>query len=88
MHNNYPNPFNPVTTIAYDVKEKEQVAIEIFNIKGQLVKTLVKGIQEPGNHTVVWMEMITEVCPVSSGVYYYKMKAGKYNSTKKMIMIK
>ena len=88
LHNNYPNPFNPVTTIAYDVKEKEQVAIEIFNIKGQLVKTLVKGIQEPGNHTVVWDGNDNRGCPVSSGVYYYKMKAGKYNSTKKMIMIK
>jgi len=88
LHNNYPNPFNPETTIAYSVKERELVNIEIFNVKGQLVKNLVKSIQEPGNHTVVWDGNDNKGCPVSSGVYYYKMNAGRYSCTKKMMMIK
>ena len=88
LHNNYPNPFNPETTISYSVKDREPVTLEIYNIKGQLVKTLVKGIQEPGNHTIVWNGTDDNGRSVSSGVYYYKMQAGKYSSTKKMIMMK
>ncbi|HNW24669.1 MAG TPA: choice-of-anchor J domain-containing protein, partial [Candidatus Cloacimonas sp.] len=88
LNNNYPNPFNPETTISYSVKDREPVTIGIYNIKGQLVKTLLKGIQEPGNHTIVWNGTDENGRSVSSGVYYYKMQAGKYSSTKKMIMMK
>ena len=88
LHNNYPNPFNPETTISYSVKETGPVTIDVYNVKGQLVKTLVKGIQEPGNHTIVWNGTDNNGRAVSSGVYYYKMNAGKYSSTKKMIMMK
>jgi len=88
LNNNYPNPFNPETTISYSVKERGPVTIEIYNVKGQLVKTVVKGIQEPGNHTIVWNGTDDNGRSVSSGVYYYKMQAGKYSSTKKMIMMK
>jgi len=88
LNNNYPNPFNPETTISYSVKDREPVTIGIYNIKGQLVKTLLKGVQEPGNHTIVWNGTDDNGRSVSSGVYYYKMQAGKYSSTKKMIMMK
>jgi hypothetical protein len=88
LHNNYPNPFNPETTISYSVKETGPVTIDVYNVKGQLVKSLVKGIQEPGNHTIVWNGTDNNGRSVSSGVYYYKMNAGKYSSTKKMIMMK
>ncbi|MEN6444872.1 MAG: carboxypeptidase regulatory-like domain-containing protein [Candidatus Cloacimonas sp.] len=88
LHNNYPNPFNPETTISYSVKEAGPVTLQVYNVKGQLVKTLIKGIQEPGNHTIVWNGTDNNGRSVSSGVYYYKMQAGKYSSTKKMIMMK
>ncbi|MDY0151657.1 MAG: carboxypeptidase regulatory-like domain-containing protein [Candidatus Cloacimonas sp.] len=88
LQNNFPNPFNPETTIAYSVKDASPVSIQIYNVKGQLVKTLENSVKEAGNHTVVWNGKDSNGRAVSSGVYYYKMNAGKYSSTKKMIMMK
>jgi hypothetical protein len=85
---NYPNPFNPETTISYSMKEAGSVSIDIYNIKGQLVKHLVKGDMAAGNHTVVWNGTDNNNRAVSSGVYFYKMNSGNYSSTKKMIMMK
>ena len=88
LNTNYPNPFNPSTTISYSVKDALPVTIEIYNVKGQLVKTLINEQKAAGTHTVVWNGTDNSNRPVSSGVYYYKMNAGKYSSTKKMIMMK
>ncbi len=88
LKGNYPNPFNPETTITYSVKEHIPVNIEIYNIKGQKVKTLVNETKAPGNYTTVWKGLDDNNHPVSSGVYFFKMNAGKYSSTKKMIMMK
>jgi hypothetical protein len=88
LKNNFPNPFNPETTIAYSVKEASPVSIEIYNVKGQLVKTLVNDAKEAGNHSVTWKGTDNNGRSVSSGIYYYKMIAGQYSSTKKMIMMK
>ena len=88
LKGNYPNPFNPETTISYSVKDKLPVTIEIYNLKGQKVKTLVNETKAPGNHSVVWKGLDDNNRPVSSGVYFFKMNAGKYSSTKKMIMMK
>jgi hypothetical protein len=88
LKGNYPNPFNPETTIRYSVKETSPVMIEIYNVRGQLVKTLVNDTKAAGDHTVVWKGLDENNKPVPSGVYFYKMNAGKYSSTKKMIMMK
>jgi hypothetical protein len=88
LRGNFPNPFNPTTTISYSVKTPEAVTIEIFNVKGQLIKTLVSEAKEAGNHTVVWNGDDNSGRRVSSGIYYYKMSAGKYSSTRKMVMMK
>ncbi|MDZ4182489.1 MAG: choice-of-anchor J domain-containing protein [Candidatus Cloacimonadaceae bacterium] len=88
LHDNYPNPFNPETTIRFSVKEAAPVSIEIYNVKGQLVKTLVNEMKDSGNHSVIWRGLDNNNRPVSSGVYFYKMSAGKYSSTKKMILMK
>jgi FlgD Ig-like domain len=85
---NYPNPFNPVTNISYSVKEVGNVTLEVYNLKGQLVKTLVNDIKEAGEFTTTWSGTDNSNKSVSSGVYFYKMKAGNYQETKKMILIK
>jgi len=88
LFNNYPNPFNPETTIRYSVKETCPVTIEVYNLKGQLVRTLVNEVKTAGNYSVVWNGRDNNNQPVSSGVYFYKMNTGKYSSTKKMILMK
>ncbi len=86
--NNYPNPFNPETTIAFNVKDAGDVTIDIYNIKGQKVKQLVNDNYSTGIHTVVWNGQDDNNNKVSSGVYFYKMRSGKYSKTKKMILMK
>ena len=86
---NYPNPFNPETTIAFDMVEDGNVSIEVFNVRGQKVKTLINEHMTSGeNYTVVWEGTNDSNQKVSSGIYFYKMKAGNYSSTKKMILMK
>ncbi|MDD3096511.1 MAG: choice-of-anchor J domain-containing protein, partial [Candidatus Cloacimonetes bacterium] len=88
LKGNYPNPFNPETTIRFSVKEAGPVSIDIYNLKGQLVKTLLSDNKAAGEHSVIWKGTDNNNQPVSSGVYFYKMNAGKYSSTRKMIMMK
>ncbi len=85
---NYPNPFNPETTIRYSTAQKGAVAIDIYNVKGQLVRRLVNEEKAAGNHSVVFDGKDNSGRSVASGIYYYKMQAGKYSSTKKMILMK
>ena len=54
LHNNYPNPFNPVTNIVYDIPEATDVTLEIYNVMGQRVRTLAQGNHEPGRYQIVW----------------------------------
>ncbi len=92
LGNNYPNPFNPVTNITYSIKETGNVTIEVYNMRGQLVKTLVNEVKETDDHTAVWNGTDNSNKSVSSGVYFYKMVSesniGRYTSTKKMILMK
>ena len=85
---NYPNPFNPETTINYSLATDGPVTINIYNARGQLVKTLVNDQKAAGNHSIVWNGTDNNGSGVSSGVYFYKMYAGKYSSTRKMILMK
>jgi flagellar hook assembly protein FlgD len=85
---NYPNPFNPVTNIAYSIQEAGNVTLEVYNLRGQLVKTLVNDVRESGDHTATWTGKDDSGKSVASGVYFYKMKASNYTSTKKMILMK
>lgn len=88
LNNNYPNPFNPTTTIGFNLKEEAKVKIEIYNIHGQKVDTVADGYYGAGYNNVNWNGVDGEGRPVASGVYFYKMKAGRYTSTKKMILMK
>ena len=83
LYQNYPNPFNPVTTIRYDLPQRSTVQITIYDLLGKKVTTLVSETQEAGFNSVIW-----NVSNVSSGMYFYQIKAGDFIQTKKMIMLK
>ncbi|MCB5252015.1 MAG: FlgD immunoglobulin-like domain containing protein [Candidatus Cloacimonadaceae bacterium] len=85
---NYPNPFHAQTTIHYELKESQPVKIEIYNLKGQLVRVLVDESKPGGRHEVFWDGKDQAGNRVGSGCYYYKMQKGKYSSTGKMILLK
>ncbi|MCK4696587.1 MAG: chitobiase/beta-hexosaminidase C-terminal domain-containing protein, partial [Candidatus Cloacimonetes bacterium] len=85
---NFPNPFNPETTIHYQLPEDSDVELIIYNIKGQLVKTLIDDLHNAGEYSVIWNGNDHTDKPVSSGIYLYKLKAGRYTSTKKMILLR
>ncbi|MBT3756742.1 MAG: T9SS type A sorting domain-containing protein [Candidatus Cloacimonetes bacterium] len=89
LNGNYPNPFNPITTISFSVSEVfSLVNIEIYNLKGQKVKTLVYKQLAVGQYSTIWNGKDDSNKQVSSGVYFYKMRAGTYTSTKKMLLMK
>lgn len=89
LHQNFPNPFNPVTTIAFDVHERsENMTIKIFAVDGKLVRTLVDGQRPTGRNVVTWDGRDTSGRPVASGVYFYQLRAPRYRKTLKMVLIK
>ena len=85
---NYPNPFNPETSINFHTSQEGNVAINIFNIKGQKVTTLVNEIMPAGVHSISWNGKDENDRSVTSGIYFYTMQSGKYHSTKKMMLLK
>ncbi len=85
---NYPNPFNPTTKINYSLAEKAPVEIDIYNVKGQKVCSLFKGISDKGNHSITWDGKDNNKQTVGSGIYFYNMKSGKYTASGKMILMK
>jgi hypothetical protein len=88
LKGNYPNPFNPTTTISYDLATEGRVNISIYNVKGQLVKTLVNEHQEAASHTAVWDGRDSGNKNVATGVYFYRMSTPSYDKTNKMILMK
>lgn len=88
LHQNYPNPFNPETTIRFDVAKESVVKLQVYNLKGQLVKKLVDNKLNPGTHSVVWNGTNANNKKVSSGIYFYRISTGKENVTNKMILMK
>ena len=85
---NYPNPFNPSTTIRFSLSENSPVQIDIYNQKGQLVKNLVDQVKASGAHSIAFDGSDNSGRAISSGLYYYKMTAGKFSSTRKMVLMK
>lgn len=88
LHTAYPNPFNPSTTLSFDVPNSEKVVINIFNVKGQLVKNLCNQVYDKGYHSIVWDGKDKNGTRCGTGVYFYKMQAGNITQTQKMMMIK
>ena len=87
LKGNHPNPFNPETTIAYAIKDAGQVRLEIYNLKGQKVRTLVNGPQNSGNYRVVFNSRDDSGKPLASGIYLYRLTTGTYSSTRKMMLM-
>jgi len=85
---NYPNPFNPSTCIAFDVGREGLVVIEIYNVRGQKVRSLVSGVYGVGVHNVVWNGVSDAGIGVGSGVYFYRMDSGGVSEVRKMVMVK
>ena len=85
---NYPNPFNPRTTISFAIAEPGKAKVEIFNIKGQKVKTLLNKHLKGGKHSVIWNGTDNSNKKVSSGVYFYQVSVNNEQKVKKMLMLK
>lgn len=88
LNGNYPNPFNPTTSISFDLAQDGPVSLDIYNVKGQKVKTLVNDRMVAGSHTIQWNGTDNSNKKVGSGIYFYNMKSGKYTNTRKMILMK
>ncbi|MEA2031279.1 MAG: FG-GAP-like repeat-containing protein [candidate division Zixibacteria bacterium] len=85
---NYPNPFNPSTTIKYSVVTKSRVVIDIYNLLGQRVTTLVDKVQSANTYEIQWKGKDNHGKAVATGVYFYRVKMGDYTSSKKMLLIR
>jgi len=88
LNQNYPNPFNPSTTISYSLPEAGQVRLEIYNLRGQLVKVLANGEEAAGDHRKVWNGTDANGNAVSSGVYFYRLTSPGRTISKRMLLMK
>ncbi len=88
VHNNYPNPFNPVTTIRFDLPEANRTKVTVWNILGQHVNTLYIGDLQAGSHKLHFNGLDRSGQALSSGVYFYKVESGQFHATKKMMLLK
>ena len=85
---NYPNPFNPETTVSYDISQQGNVSVDIYNLKGQKVKSLLNETQSAGQHKIIWQGDNEAGKKVSSGTYFYKVKSGGEEIVNKMLLMK
>ena len=88
LHQNHPNPFNPTTTISFDLVNAGKVTLNVYNIKGGLIRTLASGNYPVGLSSIVWDGKNKNNKFVSSGIYFYKLNTENYEETKKMMLLK
>ena len=88
LFQNYPNPFNPETTIKYEIPNKSDITLKIYNLLGQEVKTLINESKKAGYHQIIWDGRNNNGVKVGSGIYIYRIQAGDFVKTKKMVLIK
>jgi hypothetical protein len=88
LDQNYPNPFNPTTQLAFALPKAGHVRMDVFNVLGQKVTTVVDGEYPAGNHTVTWDGTNSSGGSVSSGVYFYRIEADSFSKTRKMMLLK
>jgi hypothetical protein len=88
LHQGYPNPFNPVTSIRYDIPEATNVQVSVYSLLGQKVKTLVSGAHQPGFYAVQWNGTNDQGNPVASGMYICRIHGDRFTAVKKLILMK
>jgi hypothetical protein len=88
LEQNFPNPFNPSTTIRYSLAKKSDVVLEIYNTLGQRVRTLFSGARTTGDYETVWDGTNDNGGHVASGVYFYRLRTGEYTAIRKLVMIR
>ncbi len=88
LKQNYPNPFNPTTTIRYELPNKVRATLTVVNINGQVVRMLVNEEQSAGSYSVSWNGLNERGLPAATGIYFYKLQAGAFSETRKMILMK
>lgn len=89
LHDPYPNPFNPQTTIAFELPSQTAVRLAVYDVSGRLVDVIIDGeIVSQGRNEVVWRGRDMAGRVVSAGVYFYRLEAGSYSKTKRMVLIK
>jgi hypothetical protein len=88
LSQNYPNPFNPSTTIEYEVPSESHVQINIYDILGRQINTIINENQSTGSHSILWQAIDEKGERLSDGVYFYQIIAGEYKRTMKMVILK
>jgi flagellar hook assembly protein FlgD len=88
LQQNFPNPFNPQTTITFNLSKAAPVDLAVYNTKGQIVKSLLKEMAKQGDHSVDWNGTDKNGNPVSSGVYFYRLNNGKTSQSRKMVLMR
>lgn len=88
LYRNYPNPFNPKTNIRFSIPQSTEISLDVYNLKGQHIRSLANGHLEPGLHSVVWEGNDKHNNPVASGVYFYTLKTNLGLMTQKMLLMK
>jgi hypothetical protein len=83
LHQNYPNPFNPTTTIRYSLPSAQEVTLKIYDLRGREIATLVHARQAAGEHSINF-----DASRFASGVYFYKLTAGRFSEAKKMLLVR
>ena len=88
LHQNHPNPFNPSTTISFSLCDRGAVSLVIYDVAGRLVNVLVDDVMDAGTHDVTWDGRGNAGRTVASGVYFYRLSAGSFNETRKMVLLR
>lgn len=88
LYQNFPNPFNPITTLKFKIQQKQHVRLEIFDINGKLIRKLIDNELYKGSHEVLWDGKDKKGKQVSSGIYFYKLRSGRNYLTKKMTLLR
>jgi hypothetical protein len=88
LSQNWPNPFNPTTSIQFDLLETSEVRLSVYNLRGQLVNTIASGVYQAGSHQVIWNGKDAAGRDAAAGIYLYRLRAGKQNWTRKMTLVR
>jgi len=88
LEQNYPNPFNPTTTISFKLKQSGMTDLHIYDVEGRLVRVLVSGYREAGNHSAIWDGRDEKGALVATGIYLCKLGVNGFEQTRKMLFAK